>query len=175
MSAPDLSIRHANPMDIPAIRLIYAHAVTNTAATMDTEEPTLATQTDWFYHHETCHPILVAELEGRVVGWASLSAWSPKGGYRYTAEASVYVSHQWQRQGIGGTLLVELVDRARTAGFHVLLARIATSNETSLKLVRNVGFEDVGTMREVGHKFGKPVDVQVLEMLLNEPRDTSHF
>ena len=64
--------------------------------------------------------------------------------------------------------------RARLIGLHVLVAQISTTNQTSLNMARDVGFEDVGTLREVGHKFGMPVDVQILEMLLHDRLDASH-
>ncbi|TFH34681.1 MAG: N-acetyltransferase family protein [Dehalococcoidia bacterium] len=167
-------IRDATLCDLPAMTTIYADAVEHTLATLDTSTPTLESRTEWFHHHDDRHSVLVADMAGKVIGWASVSAWSDKGGYRDTAEASVYVAPEWHRQGIGKTLLTELASRAQSIGLHVLLARISTTNQTSLNMVRGIGFGDVGTMREVGHKFGKPVDVQVLQMLLDGQPDASH-
>jgi L-amino acid N-acyltransferase YncA len=167
MTTPDISIRDARFADIPAITRIYAHAVANTVATMDTDEPTLAKQTEWFRHHDERHPVLVATSSNEVVGWASLSAWSDKGGYRGTAEASVYLSPEYHRKGIGTELLQALVRRARAIGLHLLVARISSTNETSLRLARNCGFSDVGTMKESGYKFGGYVDVVVLQLILD--------
>ena len=174
MATESAYVRDATPHDLPALTAIYAHAVEHTTAAMDISTPTLESQEEWFRHHDERHPVLVAELEGEVVGWASISAWSARGGYRDTAEASVYVMPERHGQGIGKTLLMELVRRARLIGLHVLVAQVSTTNQTSLNLTRGVGFEDVGTLREVGKKFGMPVDVQVLEMLLNDWTDASH-
>ncbi|TFH34561.1 MAG: N-acetyltransferase family protein [Dehalococcoidia bacterium] len=170
MSSSDVSIRDANLADIPSITSIYAHAVINTVATLDTEEPTIATQEEWFRHHDERHPVLVAESGNTVVGWASLSDWSTKAGYRNTAEASVYVSPECHRQGIGTELLQALVERAQSVGLHVLVARISSTNETSLRLARRCGFSHVGTMNESGFKFGNYVDVEVLQLVLHAAR-----
>jgi L-amino acid N-acyltransferase YncA len=174
MTSESAHVRDATSHDLPALTAIYKHAVEHTAATMDTSTPTLESQAEWFHHHDERHPVMVAELNGEVVGWASISAWSERGGYRDTAEASVYVTPELRGRGIGKTLMKELVKRARLIGLHVLLARVATTNQTSLNMARSIGFEDVGTMREVGYKFGKHVDVQLLEMLLHDPLDASH-
>ena len=174
MTLESAHIRDATSHDLPALMAIYKHAVENTTATMDTSTPTLESQAEWLRHHDERHPVMVAELNGEVVGWASISAWSDRGGYRDTAEASVYVTPERRGRGIGKTLMKELVKRARLIGLHVLLARVATTNQTSLNMARSIGFEDVGTMREVGYKFGKPVDVLVLEMLLDQRHDCSH-
>ncbi len=164
-----IEIRDATLTDIPAITAIYAHAVANTVATLDTEEPTIGSQTEWFHHHDVRHPVLVAAHHGKVIGWASLSQWSPKSGYCNTAEASVYVDAAHHSRGIGTQLLRALVERARATGLHVLLGRISSTNTISLRLTRNCGFADVGTMHEVGSKFGQPVDVVILELVLAAP------
>ena len=170
MTSPDLSIRDANLADIPSITRIYAHAVMHTVATLDTEEPTVATQTEWYRHHDERHPVLVAVSGNTVVGWASLSEWSTKAGYSGTAEASVYVSPECHRQGIGTSLLQTLSSRARDVGLHVVVARISSTNETSLRLARRCGFRHVGTMKESGFKFGAYVDVDVLQLIPASPR-----
>ncbi len=168
MATESAHVRDATTHDLPALTAIYTHAVEHTTATMDISTPTLESQGEWFRHHDERHPVMVAELNGEVVGWASISAWSDRCGYRDTAEASVYVMPERHGRGVGKTLMKELVKRARLIGLHVLVAQISTTNQTSLNMVRGVGFEDVGTLREVGHKFGMPVDVQVLEMLLHD-------
>ena len=170
MTSPDFSIRDATLADIPSITRIYAHAVTHTVATLDTEEPTIASQTEWFRHHDERHPVLVAESGGTVVGWASLSDWSAKAGYSGTAEASVYVSPECHRQGIGTALLQALVIRARDVALHAVVARISSTNETSLRLARRCGFSDVGTMKDSGFKFGGYVDVEILQLILGAVR-----
>ena len=173
MATESARVRDATLHDLPALTASYRYAVENTTTTMDTSTPTLESRAEWFRHHDERHPVIVAELDGEVVGWASISAWSDWGGYRDTAEASAYVTPDWQGRGIGKTLMKELVERARLIGLHVLVARITTTNRVSLNMARSIGFEDVGTMREVGHKFGKSVDVQIMQMLLTPLVDAS--
>ncbi len=170
MPLGDVAIRDATPADIPDITAIYRHAVLNTVATLDTDEPTVESQTEWFHHHDSQYPVIVAVRNHEVVGWASLSKWSAKKGYRTTAEGSVYVSPDQRNRGIGSMLLQALISRARSAGLHVIVARISTSNQTSIRLVMRHGFVSVGTMKEVGIKFGDYVDVEVLQLLLDETR-----
>ena len=166
MSSDDISIHDATAEDIPSLTRIYAHAVMHTVATLDTEEPTVESQTEWFKHHDQRHPVIVAMRAGEVVGWASLSQWSAKRGYDGTAEASVYISPAHTNCGIGTELLRALIERARVIGLHSIIARISSTNETSLKLTRRCGFSDVGTMKESGFKFGSYVDVEVLQLIL---------
>ncbi len=166
MTISNVSIRDATLEDIPAITAIYAQAVLHTLATLDTEEPTIASQTEWFRHHDDRHPVIVAVKDLEIVGWASLSEWSPRKGYSGTAEASVYVSPAYHRQGIGAELLRTIIARARSLGLHMLLARISSSNVVSIRLTEHCGFSRIGTMKEAGIKFGAYVDVEMLQMIL---------
>ncbi|MBN1152044.1 MAG: N-acetyltransferase [Dehalococcoidia bacterium] len=166
-TAPE--IRDAVLADIPAITAIYAHAVLNTVASLDIDQPTLASQTEWFTRHDERHPVLIAVSDCSTLGWASLSEWSSKAGYRETAEASVYVSPEHHGEGLGTVLLQALIERARSASLHVIVARISTSNHTSLRLAERCGFAHVGTMRESGFKFGEWVDVEVMQLVLGSP------
>jgi L-amino acid N-acyltransferase YncA len=143
----NLMIRDALPEDIPAITSIYAHAVANTVATLDTDEPTIASQTEWFDHHDTIHPVIVAVRDGAIPGWASLSEWSPKKCYYTAAEASEYLAPTDHDRRIGNALAQELIRHSRTLGLNVLAARIASSNDASLRLARGCGFVDVGTVK----------------------------
>lgn len=170
MKAAPVAIRDATPEDVPSIAAIYAHAVLNTVATLDTEEPTAASMSEWLSHHDAGHPVIVASVDGETLGWASLSAWSPKGGYHTTVEASVYVAPGHHGRGIGTRLLQEVIARARVLGVHVVVARIAAENRTSLRLVARCGFAPVGTMRESGFKFDRYVDVEVLQLTLTDDR-----
>ena len=81
---------------------------------------------------------------------------------------------EWHRRGIGNALMLELVARAGRFSLHALLARVATTNQTSLNMVKDFGLGDIGTMREVSRKFGKSVDAQVLEIRLGKRHDVSH-
>jgi phosphinothricin acetyltransferase len=110
--------------------------------------------------------VIVAELEGRVRGWASLSAWSERAAYDATCENSVYVAENSRGSGIGRALLSELVSLARGLEMHTIIARIAAGNPASERLHEVAGFAHVGTMREVGRKFGRLIDVHIYQLVL---------
>ena len=148
---------------MPALAEIYNEAVLTTVATFDTEPRSLEAQREWLLHHGPRYPVLVAELRGEVVGWASLSRWSDRKAYDGTAEVSFYVRSDHRGRGIGRSLLAANVATADRLGRHVLLARIADGNAVSVHLHEGFGFRPVGVMKEVGFKFGRWVDVHLLE------------
>lgn len=160
------SIRRATLEDLPAITAIYNEAILNTTATFDTTPKTHEEQVEWFTHHDEKHPVLVAESEaGDVIGWASISEWSSRCAYAETGEVSVYVAADQRGKGIGRTLLHALDSTAQALGYHTLLARIAEGNQTSIHLHEAVGFGLVGVMKEVGSKFGKRLDVHLMQKM----------
>lgn len=167
--------RPAMPSDAEPLRQIYNHAARTSTATMDTEGRTPEQQRVWMENHSGVpYPLLVAEIEiesgSIVVGYAALSAYNPKPGYARTAESSVYLRSDWQGKGIGSVLLAHLLTHARTCGFLCLIALITADNEPSLRLHRRCGFTDVGTLRRVGEKFGRELDVMTLQLLLDEAK-----
>lgn len=160
-----MTIRPATTDDIPAITEIYNQAVLTTTATFDTETRRLAEQQTWFTNHDARHPVVVAELDGAVVGWASLSQWSDRRAYADTAEISVYVSEAFRGRGVGRRLLEAIVQEGQRVGLHTVIARIADGNAVSVHLHRSVGFEPIGVMKEVGRKFGKLLDVHLMQKI----------
>ena len=104
-------IRTAETADLPAIRDIYNHYVRTSTCTYQLEPETEAEGADWFERHGDKHPVVVAEIDGLVVGWGSLSPWKERAGYARSVEASVYVHVDWQRRGVGKSLLLDLLDR----------------------------------------------------------------
>jgi phosphinothricin acetyltransferase len=153
--------------DLEAIREIYNEAILTTTATFDTEPKTAEERLKWFQSHGEQHPILVAVVEGKVVGWASLNQWSDRRAYDETAETSFYVKSEFRGRGIGRKLKEATIAEAKRLGFHSLLARVAQGSEESLHLNYSVGFVLVGTMKEVGQKFGKRLDVHILQKMLD--------
>jgi L-amino acid N-acyltransferase YncA len=136
-------------------------------ATFDTNIKTLGEQRTWFDKHGSKNPIIVAEDNGKVVGWASLSKYSDRWAYLDTAELSLYVRKKFQGKGIGKKLMKEIVKKGKQAGLHVIISRIAEGNQVSVHLHKMVGFEHVGIYKEVGYKFGKRLDVYLMEKLYN--------
>jgi L-amino acid N-acyltransferase YncA len=160
-----LAILRASIEYIEPITEIYNQAVLTTNATFDTEPISVDEQRIWFAEHDEKFPIFVALKYGKVVGWASLSKWSGRCAYSDTAETSIYIKDGFRGKGIGTKLLTRVLDEGKKAGVHTVLARIAEGSEASITLHKNAGFEYVGVMREVGKKFGKMLDVHLLQLV----------
>jgi phosphinothricin acetyltransferase len=161
-----LTIRRATVNDVDAIREIYNEAILTTTATFDVEPKSREDRLAWFESHDERHPILVAEVDGRVVGWASLNVWNPRAAYRDTAETSFYVQAASRGQGVGRRLKQEIIDEAVRLGFRSLIVGVAEGSDVSLHLNQSFGFQIVGTFQAVGEKFGKLLDVTYLQKML---------
>ena len=167
MSKLVIQIRKAELADLEAIREIYNEAILTTTATFDTEPKAADERLKWFQSHDERHPILVAVADGKVVGWSSLTRWSERRAYDETAETSFYVRSEFRGRGIGRKLKEATIVEAKRLGFHSLIARVAQGSEESLHLNESVGFVLVGTLKEVGQKFGKRLDVHILQKMLD--------
>ena len=157
--------RRATVADLKAITDIYNEAVVTTDATFDLETKTEEEQGIWLAGHDRMHPVFVAELDGTVVGWASLSEWSSRSAYAGTAEISLYIKEEFRGQGAGRKLLEDIMLEGEKVGLHTVLARITTGNNVSIRLHESAGFEQVGVMREVGQKFGRMLDVLLMQRI----------
>ena len=166
---PQLSafIRPAALADAPAIAAIYNEAILTTTATFDTETKSVEDRIAWLAAHDERHPVIVAEFEGQVVGYACLSRWSDRRAYDDTAETSFYVKSECRGLGVGRRLKEAILDEARRLGYHSLIARVAQGSEESLHINLSMGFVLVGTLKEVGLKFGKRLDVHVMQKMLS--------
>lgn len=159
-------LRLATPADLPAINDIYSYSVLYSTATYQSEPSTDAERAAWFAAHGKPHPVIVAEIDGQVVGWGSLSPYHPRAAFRNTVEESVYIHHDFHRRGLGRTILQDLLARARALGHHRVIAAISGDQEPSLALHRALGFTDAGRLNEVGFKFGRWLDLVYLEYRL---------
>lgn len=159
------TIRPATELDQQAILDIYNEAVENTTATFDTEKRTLEKQMDWFRSHKTNHPVFVAEVNGTIAGWASLSSWSERNAYAGTVEVSVYVHHDHRGKGIGKKLLQLITLEGKKVNNHTVISRITTDNEISIHLHESLGYRHIGVMKEPGKKFGKYLDVCLMQYM----------
>ena len=163
----EVRIRPAERRDAAAIAAIYNQAVVNSTATFDTAAETTAEREAWLDEHTAPqHPVLVAERDGHVVGWASLSRYSDRRAYVATVEVSAYVDENETGRGLGTALTMAVLDAGKAGGVHAVVSRICTENAASLAMARKLGFFEVGLMREVGMKFERTLDVMWLEKLL---------
>ena len=161
-----LLIRRAEEKDIPPITRIYNEAVKNTAATFHVEPVSTGERLEWLLRHDSVRPVIVAESEDELAGWASLSRWNIKPAYDGTVELSVYVDRDARGGGIGKALMEDLIARAVQGGLHTIISLITEGNEVSMKLHRQLGFEQTGVIREAGYKFDQFLDVTIWQKML---------
>jgi phosphinothricin acetyltransferase len=152
--------------DAEATRAIYNVEVMESTVTFDLVPRTLEEQRGWLTARSGAHAVLVAEDAGEVIGFASVSPYRDRPAYSTSVEDSVYVRRDQQGRGVGKLLLGELVTLATSHGFHTMIGRIVGGHDASIALHRSLGFEVVGTEREVGRKFGRWLDVLVMQKLL---------
>jgi L-amino acid N-acyltransferase YncA len=163
-----LQIRRAERDDLSAITEIYNEEVLTSTATFDTEPKQISEQIEWLSRHTDRHPVVVAVEDSQVVGWASLSPWSDRCAYADCAEISIYIKQGFRRRGIGKHLACHLIERARVCGLHTVIARVSETSIGSIELCKRLGFSSIGTMKEVGRKFGKLLDVHLLQLVFSE-------
>jgi L-amino acid N-acyltransferase YncA len=166
-TADGAQIRVAMQSDLSSINAIYNHYVHNSTATFAEEDETEAARLTWFQkHEESKHPILVLEKDGTVIGWASLSAYHTRRAYGNTVEVSIYFDHQKLGAGHGSKLFEAIIEAAKNRGYHAVLGLVCSENTGSLKLMSRYGFSEVGRLKEVGFKFGRWLDVTLVEKIL---------
>jgi L-amino acid N-acyltransferase YncA len=160
-----ITLTRATLDHLEGITEIYNEAVLNTTATFDLDPASLDEQRIWFAEHGEKFPIFVAVEDDMVIGWASLSKWSGRCAYADTAEISIYIKDGFRGKGIGKMLLGKILEEGKKAGIHTIIARIADESEASIKLHEHAGFTHIGTMKEVGKKFGKLLDVHMMQII----------
>lgn len=165
-----VEIRPTSEADLPAITEIYEHAVRYGTATFELVPPDLAEMTRRFNALiEGGYPYFVAELEGRVVGYAYASAYRPRPAYRFTVENSIYLDPGIHRRGIGLLLLQRLILECEVRGFRQMIAVIGDSaNAGSIGVHARTGFKMIGTHPSVGLKFGRWLDTVMMQRSLGD-------
>jgi L-amino acid N-acyltransferase YncA len=152
-------LRDATEADLPAILAIYNHAVAETTAIWNEILVDLDNRQAWFEARQARgFPILVAEIDGRIAGYASYGDWRAFDGFRQSVEHSVYVEKDFYGRGLGKALM----------GIHVMVAAIEAGNQGSIALHTRLGFRLVGTHHEVGKKFGRWLDLTMMELKLGD-------
>ena len=161
----ELQIDIATKQDLNRIIEIYNWAIENTSATFDTDSKTVQSQLGWFESHDEKHPVIVARENGRVLAWGSISPWSDRCAYSGTGEISFYVDPGFHSKGIGFNILKRLIEIGKEKNFRTLVSRIAGKSEASVHLHKKLGFSNIGTMKNVGKKFGEIIDVHLMQIL----------
>jgi L-amino acid N-acyltransferase len=159
-------LRPATAADAAATAAIYNAEVTGSRVTFDLVTRTVEEQAEWLDARSGALEVVVAEIDGEIAGFASLSPYRDRPAYRTTVEDSIYVHGDHRGSGVGRALLEEIVAVARERGFHSVIARIVADHTASIRLHKAAGFQHVGVEREVGRKFGRWLDVTVMQLLL---------
>lgn len=159
-------IRFANPSDISAITEIYNDAILNATATFDTEIKSTEDMLKWLNNHNEKFCVMVAEINEEVVAWASLSQYSDRCAYDQTAEFSVYVHPKHRRKGLSKLITEAVLNQGKSKGVKAVISRITEGNEISVKIHEKFQFFTVGILKQVGVKFGKTLDVLIMQKLL---------
>ena len=160
------TIRGASEADVDAICAIHNQGIADRIATLDMPLKTPADTRAWLGDHGPRHPVIVAELDGVVVGWASLNRFNPRPSYDFVADFSVYVDRAWRGKRIGRQLLERLVELARALGYHKMVLAALALNRGGIALYTRAGFTRVGVYREQGQIDGRWVDVVIMERIL---------
>lgn len=161
-----MNIREAKISDLEQITRIYNWAIKSTTATFDINEQNVDDRMDWFEQHTGKYPLVVAEVDGKTVGYSSLSKFREKEAFSATAELSVYIDPDYHGKGIGKALMKEILEKGKSSGFHVVISVITGGNEVSARMHEKFGFELCGRLKEVGRKFDRWQDVLFYELAL---------
>jgi L-amino acid N-acyltransferase YncA len=163
MGVREVEIRDAVPADLAMVAEIYSHESLYAYSTFETEE---RGADSWEHKLETGDPFVVAIDGGVVLGFAYASPFRDRPAYHRTRETSVYLHRAARREGLGSLLYAELLTQLRAGGFHTALGLIALPNPGSVRLHEKYGFELTGTMREVGDKQDRLIDVGIFQLML---------
>ena len=164
----EIVVRDATAADATAICAIYNQAVRETTAIWNDVEVDAANRVAWLAERQGAgFPVLSAERDGAVVGYATYGPFRPHDGYRFSVENSVYVAETARGGGIGRALMAALIERARKAGLHAMVAGIEAENAGSIRLHATLGFVEAGRLPQVGTKFGRWLDLLFMQLTLD--------
>lgn len=166
-----MRIRDVDADDAAAISALYNATVSTTTVAWTEEQESLATRQEWMHKQLAAgHPVLVAETDHRVIGFASYGEFrnaTKWPGYRFTVEHTIHIDASHQGAGVGGALLEALVERATAAGLHVMIGAIDGENDGSIRFHERHGFTEVARVHEVGFKFGRWLDLVLVQRTLS--------
>ncbi len=160
-----MRIRHATAADVPRINDIYNHYIVETHVSFDFEPWSDERRLRWFesYDRDGRHPVLVAEIDGRIVGTSYAGPYRNKEAYATSVETTVVLDHSELGKGIGRALLAALLEELATHDVHRAYAIVALPNEASIEAHQALGYRSLGVQHEVGRKFGSYWSTELLE------------
>lgn len=162
-----IKIRPAVFADLDTILEIINHEILNSTSIYDYEPRDFETQKLWFEEKQAKNlPIIVAEFENGVIGFATYGSFRQKDAYQFTVEHSVYVAQEFIGKGAGKLLLTELIRLAKKDGYHTMIGAIDADNKDSIAFHKRFGFHEIGICREVGFKFDKWLDLSLMQLIL---------
>ena len=163
-----MRIRKAEQKDLVALLDIYNYEVINGVSTLDLNPRTLAERQIWFDQHNVeNHPLYIAEIDGCVAGYSSLSSYREKEAYKSTVELSIYISPDYRKRGIATALMEFILEEAKAdPRTHSVVSVITAGNEASCNLHKKFGFTFCGTVPQVGMKFGKFQDIVTYSLIV---------
>ncbi len=168
--APDYRVRTALDGDMPVVRDLYNALIPTTTVAWTEKPETLRERMTWYRAQQRAgYPVLVVEIEGTVVGFASYASFRGDGkwpGYRHTVEHTIHIDEDHWGRGLGRMLLDELVEHARRAQVHVMVAAVDAANVESVAFHERLGFVVVARMPEVGRKFDRWLDLVLMQRIL---------
>jgi L-amino acid N-acyltransferase len=162
----DFTIRPATGADLAEINAIYNHYVAHSTCVWTTQPCSEGERKVWYEEHGQTMPVLVAEYDGRIVGWGALGSFRAAYTIAGTLEDSIYVHHDFHRRKIGSRLLEALIEAARRMGLRSILANISADQTPSIRLHEQFGFQHAARLRQVGTKFNQRFDAVYLQLCL---------
>lgn len=164
-------IRSATEQDLPAILTIMNEVIANTLAIYAYAPQTMEERESWFRGQKAGNwPVIVAELDGKVVGFGSIGVFRTRPAYKYSGEHSVHVHADHRGKGIGGALLKALIEEARRLELRTLIGGIDSANAASIAFHASFGFVECARMKDVAYKFGRWLDLVFMQLILPGPR-----
>lgn len=160
-------IRDAVATDLEDILNIMNEAILNTTSVYDYKERSINYINEWWANkNKGLFPVIVCEIEGKVVAYGSFGIFRQWEAYKLSVEHSVYVNPNYQRLGIGKEMLKLLISKAKKEGYHTMIGGIDSMNTQSIELHKKFGFVEVGKIKEVGYKFEKWLDLVFMQLIL---------
>lgn len=170
---PPPTIRDATADDLPTILELNNLLIPVDSTAWTEQIETIEERRAWFTRKQADRwPVLVAEVDDRVVGFTTYGAFRDNAkweGYRFTAELTIHVAPDQHGGGVGRTLMEALVEQARADGLHTLVAAVDGANKGSVRFHERLGFVETARMPEIGFKFGRWLDLVLLQRVIHEP------